>query len=73
MIIASVIYKYFDKTPVAHTRVGINWGVDLADIQLISKYNEGISFFSCDIAIFSKYAWFFLSMTKNVLQLLMLL
>ena len=50
MIIASVIYKYFDKTPVAHTRVGINWGVDLADIQLISKYNEGISFFSCDIA-----------------------
>ena len=31
------------------------WGVDLADMQLISKFNKGIPFFfKC---IFSKYAW----------------
>ena len=33
------------------------WGVDLADLQLISKYNKGIRFLLCVIDIFSKYAW----------------
>ena len=32
-------------------------GVDLADIELLSKYNKGIRFLSCVIDIFSKYAW----------------
>ena len=32
-------------------------GADLADIQLISKFNEGIQFLLCIIDIFSKYAW----------------
>ena len=32
-------------------------GVDLADMQLISKYNKGIKFLLCVIDIFSKYAW----------------
>ena len=31
------------------------WGADLADIQLISKYNNGIRFLLCVIDIFSKY------------------
>ena len=32
-------------------------GVDLADMQLLSKYNKGIRFLLCFIDIFSKYAW----------------
>ena len=32
-------------------------GVDLADIQLISKFNKGIKYLLCVIDIFSKYAW----------------
>ena len=33
------------------------WGADLADMQLISKFNKGIRFLLCVIDIFSKYAW----------------
>ena len=32
-------------------------GADLADIQLISKFNRGFRFLLCVIDIFSKYAW----------------
>ena len=32
-------------------------GVNLADMQLISKFNKGFTFLSCFINIFSKYAW----------------
>ena len=31
--------------------------VNIADMQLISKYNEGIRFLLCAIDHFSKYAW----------------
>ena len=33
------------------------WGVDLANMQLISKFNKGFRFLLCVIDIFSKYAW----------------
>ena len=33
------------------------WPADLADMQLISKYNKGVRFLLCVIDIFSKYAW----------------
>ena len=33
------------------------WGVDLADMQLLSKFNKGFRFLLCVIDIFSKYAW----------------
>ena len=33
------------------------WGTDLADMQLISKFNKGTRFLLCVIDIFSKYAW----------------
>ena len=33
------------------------WGVDLADVQLLSKFNKGFRFLLCAIDIFSKYAW----------------
>ena len=33
------------------------WGVDLADMQSISKYNKGIKYLLYAIDLFSKYAW----------------
>ena len=39
------------------------WGYDLADMQLISKYNKGIRYILCAVAIYSVYAW--ISPLKN--------
>ena len=47
-------------------------GVDLADIQLISKFDKGFRFLLCVIDIFSKYAWVVPLKDKKVLVLLML-
>ena len=33
------------------------WGVDLADMQSLSKYNKGIKYLLCAVDLFSKYAW----------------
>ena len=33
------------------------WGADLADMQLLGKFNKGFRFLLCIIDIFSKYAW----------------
>ena len=33
------------------------WAADLADMQLISKFNKGFRFLFCVIDIYSKYAW----------------
>ena len=33
------------------------WSVDLADMQLISKYNKGIRYLLYAIDLFRKYAW----------------
>ena len=32
-------------------------GVDLADMQLISKCNKGIKYLLCVVDLFSTYAW----------------
>ena len=48
------------------------WGADLADMQLISKFNKGFRFLLCVIDIFNKYAWVVPFKDKKVLQLLML-
>ena len=34
------------------------WGADLAEMQLINKYNKGIRYLICVINFFSKYAFF---------------
>ena len=47
-------------------------GVDLADMQLISKLNKEICFWLCVIDIFSKHAWGISLKDKKVLELLML-
>ena len=41
------------------------WGADLADMQLISKFNKGFRFLLCVIDIFSKYARVFLLKDKE--------
>ena len=33
------------------------WGVDLADMQSLSKYNKGIKYLLYAIDLFSKYTW----------------
>ena len=46
------------------------WGVDLADIQSLSKHNGGVQYLLCVID-FSKYAWVIPIKDKKVLVLLM--
>ena len=47
----------FNKKKVHSPFIDNIWGVDLADMQFISKFNEGFRFLLCVIAIYSKYAW----------------
>ena len=49
--------KKFKKRKVYSAFKDNIWGVDLADMQLLSKYNKRIRFLLCVIDIFSKYAW----------------
>ena len=51
------IVKKFEKRKVHAAFKDNIWGADLADMQLLSKYNKGIRFLLCVIDIFSKYAW----------------
>ena len=51
------IIRKFKKRKVYSTFKDNIWGVDLADMQLLSKYNKGIRFLLCVFDIFSKYAW----------------
>ena len=37
--------------------MGGGGGVDLADMQSLSKYNKGIKYLLCAIDLFYKYAW----------------
>ena len=51
------IIRKFKKRKVYSSFRDNIWGVDLADIQLLSKFNKGYRFLLCAIDIFSKYAW----------------
>ena len=51
------IIKKFEKRKVHAAFKDNIWGADLADIQLLNRYNKGIRFLLCVIDIFSKYAW----------------
>ena len=51
------IIRKFEKRKVYSAFEDNIWGVDLADMQLLSKYNKGIRFLLCVVDIFSKYAW----------------
>ena len=51
------IIRKFKKSKVHSPLIENIWGVDLADIQLISKFDKGIRFLLCAINIYNKYAW----------------
>ena len=51
-----IILKFKKRKVYSSFRDNI-WGVDLADMQLLSKYNKEIKYLLCAIDIFSKYAW----------------
>ena len=51
------IIRKFEKRKVYSALKDNIWGADLADLQLISKFNKGFRFLLCFIDIFSKYAW----------------
>ena len=50
------IIRKFKKRKVRSPFIYNICGDDLADMQLISKFNEGIRFLLCVIDIYSKYA-----------------
>ena len=51
------IIKKFKKRKVYSSFRDNIWGVDLADMQSLSRYNKGIKYLLCAIDLFSKYAW----------------
>ena len=51
------VIRKFEKRKVHAAFKDNIWGADLADVQLLNKYNKGIRFLLCVIDIFSKYAW----------------
>ena len=60
-----VIIRNFKKRTVYLGFKDNTWGADLADMQLISKFNKGFRFLLCVINIFSKYARVFLLKDKE--------
>ena len=46
------------------------WGADLADMQLISKFNKGFIFLVSVIDIFSKYGWVVPLKDKKVVSII---
>ena len=60
--LAEVLHKpfitKFKKIKVHAPFIDNIWGADLANMQLISKFNTTFRFLSGVIDIYSKYAWF---------------
>ena len=51
------IIRKFKKRKVYSSFRDNIWGVDLADMQSLSRYFKGIRYLLCAIDLFSKYAW----------------
>ena len=52
------IIKKFKKRKVYYSSFKDNiWGVDLADMQSLSKFNKAFKYLLCAIDLLSKYAW----------------
>ena len=51
------IIRNFKKRTVSSWCKDNIWGVDLADMQSLSKYKKEIKYSLCAIDLFSKYAW----------------
>ena len=51
-----IIRKFKKRKVYSSFRVNI-WGVNLADMQSLNRYNKEIRYLLCAIDLFSKYAW----------------
>ena len=51
-----IIIKFKKRKVYSSFRDNI-WGVDLTDMQSLSKYDKGIKYLLCIVDLFSKYAW----------------
>ena len=51
------IIRKFNKRKVYLSFKDNIWGADVADMQLLSKFNKGIKYLLCVIDLFSKYAF----------------
>ena len=51
------IIRKFKKRKVYSAFTDNIWGVDLADMQSLSKYNKGIKYLLCAIHLLSKHPW----------------
>ena len=51
------IIKKFNQRKVYSSFKDNIWGVDLADMQSLSKFNKEFKYLLCAIDLFSKYAW----------------
>ena len=51
------IIRKFEKRKVYSSFKDNIWGVDLADMQSLNRYNKRIKYLLCAIDLFSKYAW----------------
>ena len=65
------IIKKFKRRKVYSSFKDNIWGVDLADMQLISKLNKKIQYLLRVIDLFSKYAWVVSLIDKKEQVLLM--
>ena len=59
------IIKKFKKRKVYSIFKNYIWSADLAEMQLISKFNKGFRFLLCVIDIYSKYSWVVLLKDKK--------
>ena len=55
-LVGEIIRKFKRRKVYSSFRDNI-WGVDLADMQSLSKYKKGMKYLLCAIDILSKYAW----------------
>ena len=55
-ILQKPIIRKFENRKVHSTFINNIWGADLANMQLISKFNKRIHFLLCVIDVFSKYS-----------------
>ena len=51
------IIRKFNKRKVHSPFIDNIWGTDLADMQLVTKFNKGFRFLLCVNDIYSKFAW----------------
>ena len=63
------IIRKFKRRKVYSYFIGNIWGVDLADMQSLSKYKKGIKYLLCAIDIFSKYGWVVSLKDKRVITI----